>query len=284
MDSLAALVAAATPLALAAMGGLFTELSGMLNISLEGLMTMGALFAAAGAHATGSQFAGLAAGIAAGIALSLLYAAACLKLRANVFVAGLATNLLASGLAVILSQEFFGTKAVFALGITARAAHASSLSPNPLMLAALAVLPAAWAAIGATPFGLRLRASGSNPRALDAAGLSPDRYRLAAIIASGALCGMAGAILSLDLAAYVPNMVSGRGWIALVAVYLGARKPAGIALVCLAFAAAESFSNYAQGFLDAPSDLILAIPYGVTLFALVAGAFARPRRRGSSRR
>lgn len=292
---LAGAFSAATPLVLAATGGLFTELSGMLNISLEGLMTFGALFAALGAQATGSHQAGVAAGAAAGTALSLLYAAACLRLRANVFVAGLATNLLASGLAVVLSQEFFGTKAVFALRVPSLAVPFAALrdlplagpalfSQNLLTLGAWAILPIAWTAIRATPFGLRLRASGSNPQSLRSAGLSPDRYRLAAIIASGALCGLAGAHLSLNLAAHVPNISSGRGWIALVAVYLGGRRPAGIALACLAFAAAESFSNFAQGFLDIPADFILAIPYAVTLAALVAGALARPRSGPSSRR
>jgi simple sugar transport system permease protein len=125
---------------------------------------------------------------------------------------------------------------------------------------------------------MRLRASGSSPRSIEALGLSPDSYRFAAALASGAACGLAGASLSLGLGAYVPNISSGRGWMALVAIYLGGRKPAGVLAACLVFAVADSFANYAQGFLEVPSDFILAMPYLVTLAALVLGAALRRRR------
>jgi simple sugar transport system permease protein len=139
----------------------------------------------------------------------------------------------------------------------------------------------AWVIIRRTPFGMRLRATGSNPKAVAALGLKPERYKLAAILMSGAACGLAGSYLSLNLSAYVPNISSGRGWIALVAIYLGGRKPRGILGACFVFALAESYSNYAQGLFKVPSEFILAIPYAATLVALVAGSFAkRARKKG----
>jgi len=125
---------------------------------------------------------------------------------------------------------------------------------------------------------MRLRASGSSPAAIVALGLRPERYRLASILISGAACGLAGASLSLGLSAYVPNIASGRGWIALVAIYLGGRRPAGILAACFVFAVADSFSNLAQGFLDVPADFILALPYVVSLLALVAGTAVKKAR------
>lgn len=305
---LAGALAAMAPLALAAIGGLFTELSGMLNIALEGLITIGAFAGALAASATGSLAAGMAAGAAAAMALSLAYAFASLKLKSNEFVAGLATNLFASGMAAVLSQTAFSTKAVVRLELPEFAAPLAGLrlggmplgelpflgelafSQNIAVMLSWLAVPAAWLVIMKTPFGMRLRATGANSQAIKALGRSPDAYRLAAILVSAALSGLAGAYLALNLSAYVPNISAGRGWIALVAIYLGGRKPAGVLAACFAFALAESFSNHAQGFSGAlriPPEAILAIPYLATLAALVAGAGLRKgaaRRAGSSRR
>jgi ABC-type uncharacterized transport system permease subunit len=92
------------------------------------------------------------------------------------------------------------------------------------------------------------------------------------VLISGAACGLAGCYLSLGLSAFVPNMSSGRGWIALVAIYLGGKRPLGVAAACFLFALADSFANFAQGFLRIPPDFILALPYAITLLALVVGA------------
>lgn len=276
-----------TPLLFAALGGLFTELSGMLNIALEGLILIGAFFGVASAAGTASLLAGIALGLAASTAVAALYGLVTLKLKANEFIAGLATNLLAAGLTVVLSEQAFKTKGVVPFAIPALPRIESSfLRGIPLLgellfrhdvlaWASWASVPLAWALIYKTPFGMRLRASGSSPEAIVALGLKPDAYRFAAVLASGAACGLAGASLSLGLSAYVPNISSGRGWIALVAIYLGGRRPSGILAACFLFAAAESFSNYAQGFLKVPSDFILALPYVVSLAALVLGAVAR---------
>jgi simple sugar transport system permease protein len=285
-------VAAAAPLLFAALGGLFTELSGLLNIALEGLILIGAFASAAVAGSTQSLALGLAAGVAASTLVAAFYGLVTIRGRANEFVTGLAANLLASGLAVVLSAQLFGTKGNIALDLAPLPEFFPALAKslpflgellfghNALVYLSWLAVPIAALVIGKTPFGLRLRAAGSNPKALLAQGLRPERYRFAAVLISGGTSGLAGACLSLSLAAYVPNMSSGRGWIALVAIYLGGRKSAGVAAACLAFALADSFANYAQGFLKVPSDFILALPYALTFLALVAGAALR---RGRSR-
>lgn len=283
-------LAAMTPLLFAALGGLFTELTGMLNIALEGLMAIGAFFAVIGASMTGSLAAGAAIGMTASMAIALLYGVITLRLKANEFITGLATNLFAAGLTVVLSQQLFNTKGVVPFSLPHLPILSKGLEGIPFLgpvffgqniLAQLSWLAVviAWVIIERTPFGMRLRATGSNPRAVTALGMKPDRYKLVAILISGAACGLAGSYLSLNLSAYVPNISSGRGWIALVAIYLGGRKPRGILLACFVFALAESYSNYAQGFLTLPSEFILAIPYAATLVALVAGSIAKRTRK-----
>jgi simple sugar transport system permease protein len=275
---------ATTPLVLASMGGLFTEMAGMLNIGLEGLMTAGAFFGVAAASASHNLLVGLACGMAASTLIALVYGIITIKLEANEFVTGLATNLLVAGLVVVLSQQFFGTKSVVSFHLPALPLlFPQSLSRIPIvgalffghnLLTYLAWLsaPISWFILRRTALGMRIRATGANPKVVRAAGFSPEFYKLISVGISGLACGLAGADLSLNLSAYVPNIVSGRGWIALVAIYLGRRKPSAIFLACFVFAAADSFSNYAQGFWALPSDFILAIPYIVTLVALIVGS------------
>lgn len=290
MNMLSAALAAMTPLLFAALGGLFTELAGMLNIALEGLIVIGAFFSVTGASASGSLAAGMLAGVAASTLAAFLYGQITLKLKANGFITGLATNLLASGLTVVLSQQFYRTKGVIPFELPDLPVITAGLSGIPLvgpvlfnqnLLTHMSWLSAilAWIVIRRTAFGMRLRATGSNSSAMAALGLGPDRYRLAAILISGIACGLAGAYLSLNLSAHVPNISSGRGWIALVAIYLGTRKPAGIVAACFVFALAESYSNHAQGILRIPSEFILAIPHAATLVALLAGSLLARRRR-----
>jgi general nucleoside transport system permease protein len=279
-----------TPLLFAALGGLFTELSGMLNIALEGLILIGAFAGVVAAAQSGSLLVGVVAGMVAGMAAALLYGLVSLKLKANEFIAGLATNLFASGLTVVLSEQVYKTKGVIPFDVPALPQLSSPfLSAIPVLGTVLfnhdILVYGSWVAVFLTwvfmyrtPAGMRLRATGSSPKAIASLGLSADRYRLGAILVSGAACGLAGCHLSFRLAAYVPNVSSGRGWIALVAIYLGGRKPLGIMAACLLFATAESFSNFAQGFMSVPPDFILAIPYIVTLAALIAGAVVKKAR------
>ncbi len=285
------------PFLLAALGGLFTELTGMLNIALEGLMLIGAFFTVVFAAATGSLFLGLVLGIGASVLMAYIFGFISLNLRANIFITGLATNLFASGFTVLLAYEIYGNKGNILFPNLSRlpvlsipalqhipvlgdilVGHNVLVYVSWLMVVIVAII------IYKTPFGLRIRGTGSNPAAVEAIGLKPIHYRMYAILISGFTCGLAGAILSLQMAAFVPGMTSGRGWIALVAIYLGAKTPVGILIACFVFGFAESFSNYAQGIINIPADFILAFPYIITVIAMITYSIVQHYRLNGSTR
>ncbi len=279
-----------TPLLLAATGGLFTELAGMLNIALEGLMLCGAFFSVAFTVLTGSLVWGIILGIAASVLLALIFGLVSLYLRANIFVTGLATNLLASGLTTVIAFELFGNKGVIRVSGRLPLLSLPGVHSIPLLgdifsghtfvvYASWLLLVFAWLVIYKTPFGLRLRGSGLDSGTVRSLGLRPRRYHLAGLLISGCTCGLAGAGLALSLGAYVPNMSAGRGWIALVAIYLGNKNPWGILAACLLFGFAESLSNYAQGAINIPADFILAFPYLITVAAMILYSIWRYYRR-----
>ena len=281
-----------TPFLLAGIGGLMTELTGMLNIALEGLILIGAFFSVVFASVTGSLFYGIVLGILTTMFISWVFGAISIYLKANVFITGLATNLLAGGLTTVLSFYFFGTKGVLIFrdlpslpSFDVPALHSVPLAGDILFGHSILVyfgwliVAAAWILIYKTPFGFRLRGTGSNPSAMTALGLKPQYYQMAAILISGFCCALAGAVLTLNLGAYVPNISSGRGWIALVVIYLGGRTPFGILGASFVFALAESFSNYAQGFMDIPADFILAFPYLITVTSMVIVSIMRSRKK-----
>ncbi len=271
-----------TPFLLAAIGGLFTELTGMLNIALEGLMLIGAFFSVIFAASTGSLFLGVLFGIVITMFIALIFGLISLYLKADIFISGLATNLLASGLTVVLAFKIFGNKGVILFKNLPElpSLNIPFLQKIPMFgdifighnifvyLSWLIVIIAA-VVIYKTPFGMRLRGTGYNPRAITALGLKPRNYQLAAILISGFTCGIAGAVLTLNLGAFVPNITSGRGWIALVAIYLGNKNPFGIVIASFVFGFSESFSNYAQGATKIPADFILAFPYIITVVAMI---------------
>ena len=282
-----------TPLLFAATGGLFCELAGMLNIALEGLLLAAAFAAIAAFYFSGSFALALAAAVCAAGVLAFLMAFATLKLRSNVFIAGLAANLLAGGLTVVLSRYLFNTRGVVMVrDITwLPAVHIPLIKNIPLIggllsghsgyvYAGWVLLFAAWIALWKTPFGLRLRACGSHGEALASLGLKPNAYRFAAFLISGFCCGIGGSFLSLNLGAFVPNMSAGKGWIALVVIFLGGRRPLGLFIAAFVFGLAEAFSNYAQGFFNVPADFILAIPGICTLLAMIAVSAWSARKKG----
>ncbi|MCD6122629.1 MAG: ABC transporter permease [Spirochaetales bacterium] len=271
-----------TPFLLAAIGGLFTELTGMLNIALEGLMLIGAFFSVVFASLTGSLILGVLVGICITMFIALIFGVISLYLKANIFISGLATNLLASGLTVVLAFKLYGNKGVILFKNLHKlpVLNIPFLQKIPLFgdlfighnvfvyISWILVIVAALV-IYKTPFGMRLRGTGYNSEAVNSLGLKPKNYQLAAILISGFTCGIAGAVLTLNLGAFVPNITSGRGWIALVAIYLGNKTPLGIVIASFVFGFAESFSNYAQGAINVPADFILAIPYIVTVIAMI---------------
>ena len=285
----------ATPLILCAMAGIFSEKSGVIDISLEGKMLMSAFAAAAVAALTSSALAGLMVAIGVSVLLSLLHGLASITLRGNQVISGLAINILASGLTVTIGIAMFQQG-----GQTPNLARAERFRPIELPLAEqLGSLPLigliyrevisghnilVWVALAAvlftafiltrTRFGLRLRAVGEKPEALDSAGVSVARTRYMALIIAGVLCGMAGAYLSTAHGSgFVREMTAGKGYIALAAMIFGKWQPRGALLACLLFGFLEAVASRLQGvdvplIGEAPVDLILALPYLLTVILL----------------
>lgn len=271
-----------TPLLLAATGGLFTELSGMLNIALEGLMLIGAFASIVGTALSGNMMFGLLIGIVSTVAVAALLGFVTLYLKSNVFITGLATNLFASGITVVLAFHLFDNKGVVVFDTVQSLPRwdipllrdipvISDLFNHHHVLVYLSwvlLIIASWV-LYRTPFGMRLRAAGLHEKTLISLGLQPKRYRFIAFLISGLGCALAGAILSLNLGAFVPNITSGKGWIALVVIFLGHRRPLGLLFASLLFGFADAFSNYAQGVWNIPADFILALPYLFTLLVMI---------------
>ncbi|MGA2403202.1 MAG: ABC transporter permease, partial [Syntrophobacteraceae bacterium] len=242
LNLIALMLVKASPLLLAAFGGLLSELSGVINFALEGMMLSGAFAAVLGTWAAGSHWIGLFCAIFSGAFIGSVHAGASLKLRANQIVSAIAVNLLAAGLTgFFLNQLFhvYGTSpGVEALPNLGSILPQAGVSPDLRRLAeGVSILVPAALAIGValtvflkwTVPGLRLRACGENPEAARAAGLMVSRIQFFAVCAGGALAGMAGAFLSIgELSQFVENMTQGRGYLAVAAVILGRWRPAGV--------------------------------------------------------
>jgi len=226
------------------------------------------------------------------MALAWLFGAVTLYLRANVFITGLATNLFASGFTVVLAFQLFKTKGVIqfpgipklpALVVPAFLQKVPVVGDvlfghNVIVYITWAIVLVSSVVIYRTPFGLRLRGTGLNAGTIVSLGLNPRRYQMAGILISGLTCGLAGAMLTMELGAFVPEISSGRGWIALVAIYLGNKTPWGIFIASFVFGLAESVSNYAQGAVKVPVDFILALPYVFTVIAMIVYSIFRHAR------
>ncbi len=293
---LAATIRVATPLLLAALAGMFSERSGVIDLGLEGKM-LGAAFAAAAASAvTGSVWAGLAAGILTSVALALLIGFACITHRGNQVVAAMAVNIMVAGLGPSLALAWFHlggqTPQLDALGQRfveivwpwaerAREAplpgllYAELLSGHNLVVyLAAALLPAGAWVLYRTRFGLRLRAVGENPAAVDTAGISVNGLRYQAVLISGMLCGVAGAYLSTAASSgFVRDMTAGKGYLALAALIFGKWRPYPTLGACLLFAFTDALAARLQGVAlpvvgVIPVQFILALPYVLTVLLL----------------
>ena len=295
-----------TPLILCAMAGIFSEKSGIIDISLEGKMLMAAFTAAALAAITGSVWVGVLGAIAVSVLLGLLHGLASITLFGNQVISGLAINTLASGFTVTIgyaifqqggqtpqlgSDNRFGPIILpFADGIggipVVGPIYREVISGHNLIVwvALLAVVMTAFV-IGRTRFGLRLRAIGEKPEALDCAGVSVVMTRYQALIIAGVLCGIAGAYLSTAHGSgFVREMTAGKGYIALAAMIFGKWQPRGALLACLLFGFLEAVASRLQGVElpligEAPVNLILAMPYLMTVILLAGfvGSAMPPR-------
>jgi ABC-type uncharacterized transport system permease subunit len=290
----AAMLVFATPLTYAAIGGMFSERSGVVNIGLEGMMLMGAFFGAYGADKTGSWALGILIGIASGCALGLLHAFFAIHLRADQIVGGTAVNFLALGITGYLYNDIYGNNGTpnnLPAIPNVHLAFLSSIPPhglgnflenvlgdlNLMIWLSYAVLILSWLVLFRTALGLRIRSVGEHPRAADTVGISVYGIRYVSVVASGGLAAMGGVFLSLGFVnSFTENMTAGRGFIALAALIFGKWRPFGAFGACLLFGFASALAPQFQNVESWQQYQVLfeALPYVLTLIA-VAGIIGR---------
>lgn len=265
----------ATPLIFAALGGLFSERSGVINIALEGMMLAGAFTAAVMTYEYQSAFFGFSSAIFVGAIVGAVYAICVIRFEANQVVAGFAINLLMMGLPQFLSGAIYNST-----GSTPQIPKEYLLpqffnNVSVASILAFALIPICWYILYRTPFGLRLRAVGENPEAADAAGVNVTRLRYTAVIISGMLAAAGGAYLSIGQSSlFTRGMTAGRGFIALAALILAKWRPFPVLFACLFFGFTEALSFQIQGILklpsgeDIPVQFIQMIPYILTIIVL----------------
>jgi ABC-type uncharacterized transport system permease subunit len=286
----------ATPLTFAALGGMFSERSGVVNIALEGMMLMGAFFGAWGADKTGSWFGGVAIGAASGAALAFVYAIFAIHLRADQIVGGTGINFLALGITGYLYNDIYGNKGTPENLPAVPDVHLNFLSDIPpqrlgnflfdsfgslnlMIWISLILLPVSYVALFKTARGLRVRSVGEHPRAADTVGISVYATRYSAVTLSGLLAALGGVFLSIGYVnAFSENMTAGRGFIALAALIFGGWRPFGAFAACLLFgfssALAQRLPDLSASESAAWPVLFQALPYVLTLIA-VAGIIGR---------
>ena len=270
----------ATPLLYAALGETIAERAGVLNLGIEGTMLIGAFAGFAAAALSGSLWVGLLVAILAGMLCGLLMALLTVTFGLNQHVCGLGVTLLTTGLALFAYRLIYGTS-----GVQARIDPFPQVEPPalfgpftelfhqyPLTYGGFALVPLIWWLIYRTRFGLQLRAVGENPEAADMAGINIFRVRYAALIAGGALMGMAGAFLSLaQLGAFTFGIIAGRGWVAIALVIFGNWNPIKVFVGALLFGLVQAIQLrlQAEGITLVPYEVLLALPYLATIAALV---------------
>ena len=292
-DLLASTLRLATPLIFCALAGVLAERAGVIDIGLEGKMLFAAFAAAAVGVTTKSTTLAMLAAIAVAIALSCLHGFACVTYHGNQVISGLAINIIAAGLTVVLGIAWFAQGGQTPPVIDAVRLKAVTTIPllahNVLVYVALALVAVVWWLLFRTRLGLRLRAVGENPAMVDAAGVSVAGVRYMALVGNGALCGLAGCYLVLaQNAAFAPHMTAGRGFMALAAMIFGKWHPVGALLACLLFGFLDAASIRLQGTKlpglgEIPVQLIQALPYLLTVVLLAGfiGKATAPKALGS---
>ena len=274
---IASTIRLATPLILAALGGLYSERAGIINIALEGLMLAGAFTAATVTYYSRNPWIGLLAAMLAGVVVAAIHAVACIRYKADQVVTGTAINILFLGVPALLSGALFDST-----GATPQIPKEDLLQTAPIIIA-FVLVPLTWYVLNRTPFGLRLRAVGENPEAADTAGVNVARIRYTGVLLSGALAAMGGAYLSIGQSSlFTRNMTAGRGFIALAALIFGKWRPVQTMLACLLFGLAEAVAIQMQGVGNIPVQFIQIIPYVMTIIVLAGfiGLSRAPRSLG----
>ncbi len=268
-------IRSATPLIFAALGGMFSERAGIINIALEGLMLAGAFTAAVVTYELSNPYVGFLSGLVVGGLVALVFAFAVIKFQADQVVTGFAVTMLMFALPAVISSRIYDSA-----GSTQQIAR-EYLLPNLYnrisiaSILAIVIVPICWYVMYKTPFGLRIRAAGENPEAADAAGVNVIRLRYVAVTISGVLAAAGGAYLSIGQSSlFTKGMTAGRGYIALAALILAKWKPFPVLLACLFFGFTEALSIQMQGVIkmpsgeDVPVQFVQMIPYVLTIIVL----------------
>ncbi|MBE3556105.1 MAG: ABC transporter permease [Firmicutes bacterium] len=275
-----------TPIALAALGGTFSERSGVVNIAMEGIMLTAAFFAVFFSSLTGNAWLGLLLAVACGLGMGLLMAWAAVHLRADQIVIGTAVNMIAAGLTAYLLHIFFGQGSpsntpqlpVVTIPGLAQLPFVGDVigHQNVMVYITIGLFILAHYVLFHTVFGLRLRSAGENPQATESAGLSVYRLRYLGVLIGAFLSALGGAYLSIGvLNSFTQNMTSGRGYIALAAMIFGKWTPWGAFGAAMLFGWASALGYMFQG-TSVPYQLVLILPYVLTVVALV-GLVGRSR-------
>ncbi|GAA5533260.1 ABC transporter permease [Deinococcus aluminii] len=286
---LATFIRSVVPLLLTALGGLFSERSGVVNIALDGLIIFGALAGAIVTYTLDPTLGALApwvgwlAGALVGGLIAWIHAVVSIKYRADQVISGTAINLLATGVPSVILQALYGTSTE-----SPKVAHplplwgVGELRFSPPVYFAFVAVAVTWYVLYRTPYGLRLRATGEHPGAAASMGVNVRRMRYSGVILSGLLAGTAGVFLSVgNLDAFVRNISAGLGFIALAALIFGQWKPLGVLGATVLFGFLQAISITLGGTDLLPPTLVAALPYLITIIALIfTGRSAAPRALG----
>ncbi len=277
---LATILRFATPLIFAAIGGIFSEKSGVINIGLEGMMIMGAFFGVWGTHISNNSLVGiLCAVIFAGLT-AIIHAVLSVFLRANQVISGIGINLFSASITSYLIQKLFNSQGQTSIvkvvpypsemfaKIPVIGKFLSEL--NWFVIAALILVVVSWFVLYKTNIGYRIRAVGEHPKAADTLGINVYRTRFLCVLLSGILAGLGGASLSIaNENLFRVGMVSGRGYIALAAMIFGNWKPQTTFVACLIFALSQTFEIISQKFgFNIPLEIYFMMPYILTMIAI----------------
>lgn len=279
MQIIAATLRLATPLAYASIAGTISERSGIIALGLEGMMLMGSFAAVYGTWLTGSPWIGLLSACLAGGFMGLIHAVLSIRYQANQVVSGVGLNVLAAGLTTVFLEVIWQNKGKSDPVISLSDWHLPVISKvpvigqilgdlNPLVYLLFVVTLLTWLILFKSPIGLRIRAAGEHPEAVDSLGLNPTRIRYACVIICGILAGMGGAFLSIgQLNLFSRGMTAGRGYIAIAACVFGKWNPVGAFLASILFGFTEALQLRMQSVLI-PPQFMQMLPYALTLIVL----------------
>lgn len=279
MNMLMATLRMAVPLAIASIGSVICERSGIINLGIEGMMLSGAFGAVVGAHYSSNAWIGVLTGVLVGGVFGLIHALLCIKFRTNQSVSGVGINIFASGLTIVLCRAIWDSD-----GSSGTVNQVSNITipglskipvigqlfekQSPFLYITALIVIVSWYVMYKTNVGLRLRTIGDHPKAAATAGVNVTRYRYVSVILCGMLCGLAGAYLSVDQSnLFVKEMVAGRGFMALAATIFGGWNPAGSLLASLLFAFAQALRINVS--MALPQRILQMVPYVLTLLVLI---------------